>query len=308
MELGLMMLTMVFIIITGGMDLSVASNLGMCASFMGFLFMNGVNIWIAALAALILGTLGGLLNGFLIARMKLPALVVTIGTLALFRGIAYVLLGDQAARNYPAEFTYLGQGRLPGTLVPFSVALFVVLAIIFGLVLHKTTFGRYIFAIGNNENAAAFSGVPVEKVKLTIYAVSGFMAALAGLVLAARFGSTRPDIGTGLELTVVTASVLGGVDINGGSGTMIGAVLSLLLIGLMRFGMGLVNVQGQVQGVAIGLLLIFSILVPNITRGFSSKSIRMNRKSLISIAVFTLIFVLFIVFFFWSRAPLLGAV
>ena len=206
-----------------------------------------VNIWVAAGAGLALGTLGGLLNGFLIAKVKLPALVATLGTYAFFRGIAYVLLGDQAGRGYPPAFTYLGQGKIPGTLIPFSVGLFAVLAVVFGLVLHRTTFGRYLFSIGNNENASIYAGVPVARIKMIIYTVSGFMAALAGLVLAARFGSTRPDIGTGLELSVITAAVLGGVDINGGIGTMPGAVLSLLLIGLMRFGMGLKNVQDQVQ-------------------------------------------------------------
>jgi rhamnose transport system permease protein len=307
MEMGLMMLPMVFIIITGGIDLSVASNLGMCASFMGVLFMSGVNIWVAALAALVLGALGGFLNGFLVARVKLPPLVVTLGTYAFYRGVAYVLLGDQAARDYPAAFTYLGQGKLPGTLIPFSVALFVVMAIIFGLVLHKTSFGRYLFAIGNNENAALFSGVPVTRIKLIIFTLSGIMAALAGLILAARFGSTRPDIGSGLELSVITAAVLGGVDINGGIGTMGGAALSLLLIGLMRFGMGLLNIQGQVQGMVIGLLLILSILLPNLTRNLSASGRKINSQNLFAAAAFVLIFALFILFFFWSRTPGLAA-
>src|SRR6266498_5896567 len=244
MEIGLMMLPMVFIIITGNIDLSVASDLGMSASFMGLLHNMGVNIWVAALAGLLLGTLGGMLNGFLVARVKLPALVVTLGTYAFYRGIAYGFLGDQAARGYPKAFTYFGQGKVFGTILPFSVALFVILAIVFGLVLHRTTFGRYLFAIGNNEDATLYSGVPVARIKFIIYTLSGFMAALAGLILAARFGSTRPDNGTGLELAVITAVVLGGVDINGGKGTMLGAVLSLLLIGLMRFGMGLMNIQG----------------------------------------------------------------
>jgi rhamnose transport system permease protein len=308
MEMGLMMLPMVFIIIAGGIDLSVASNLGMCASFMGWLFMNGVNIWIAALAALILGAIAGLLNGVLVARVKLPPLVVTLGTYAFYRGVAYVLLGDQAARDYPAGFTFIGQGRLAGTLIPFSVALFAVLALVFGLVLHRTTFGRYTFAIGNNENATQYSGVPVARIKIILFTVSGLMAALAGLVLAARFGSTRPDIGSGLELSVITAAVLGGVDINGGTGTMVGAVLSLLLIGLMRFGMGLLNIQGQVQGVVIGLLLILSILLPNIIRIISASGRKMNRQTLLATLALFLAFGLFIAFFFWSRAPVLAGV
>ncbi len=307
MEIGLMMLPMVFIIITGNIDLSVASNMGMSASFMGLLHNLGVNIWVAALAGLVLGTLGGMLNGYLVARVKLPALVVTLGTYAFYRGIAYGFLGDQAARGYPKAFTYFGQGKVFDTLLPFSVALFIALAILFGLVLHRTTFGRYLYAIGNNENATLYSGVPVARIKFIIYALSGFMAALAGLILAARFGSTRPDIGTGLELAVITAAVLGGVDINGGRGTMLGAVLALFLIGLMRFGMGLLNIQGQVQGVVIGLLLILSILIPGIAQQVSSlKKIQINGRSALIAVVLLSVFLAFFLFFFWSRAPVIA--
>jgi len=307
MEIGLMMLPMVFIIITGNIDLSVASNMGMSASFMGLLHNQGVDIWVAALAGLLLGTLGGLLNGYLVARVKLPALVVTLGTYAFYRGIAYGFLGDQAARGYPKAFTYLGQGKVFDTLIPFSVALFVVLALLFGLVLHRTTFGRYLCAIGNNENAALYSGVPVAKIKFIVYTLSGFMAAVAGLILAARFGSTRPDIGTGLELSVITAVVLGGVDINGGKGTMLGAVLSLLLIGLMRFGMGLLNIQGQVQGIVIGLLLILSILLPSVGQQISSiKKIQWERRTVLTVFSVVAVFVLFFLFFFWSRAAVIA--
>lgn len=307
MEIGLMMLPMVLIIITGNIDLSVASNMGMSASFMGLLHNMGVNIWMGALAGLLLGTLGGLLNGYLVARVKLPALVVTLGTYAFYRGIAYGFLGDQAARGYPKEFTYLGQGKVFETLLPFSVALFIVLAIIFGLVLHRTTFGRYLYAIGNNENATIYSGIPVARIKFIIYILSGLMAALAGLILAARFGSTRPDIGTGLELAVITAVVLGGVDINGGKGTMLGAVLSLFLIGLMRFGMGLLNIQGQVQGVVIGLLLILSILLPRVAQQVSSaKNLRIHWQSVLITLGIIAVFVAFFLFFFWSRAPVIA--
>lgn len=305
MEIGLMMLPMVFIIISGNIDLAVASNLGMCASFMGFLFMSGVNIWVASAAALLLGTVGGLLNGILVARVKLPALVVTLGTYAFYRGVAFVLLGDQAARGYPEEFTYLGQGKLPGTLIPFSVALFAVAALIFGLILHRTTFGRYLFAIGNNENAATYSGVPVARIKIIIFMVSGLMSALAGLILAARFGSTRPDIGTGLELAVITAAVLGGVDINGGTGSMAGAVLSLVLIGLVRFGMGLLNVPGDEQGMAIGLLLVLSILLPNLVQAAGGSRPRVSARQIAWIIAAVIILALFVIFFFWSRIPII---
>ncbi len=308
MEIGLMMLPMVFIIITGNIDLSVASNMGMSASFMGVLHNMGVNIWAAAAAALLLGTLGGMLNGYLISKVKLPALVVTLGTYAFYRGLAYAFLGDQAARGYPESFTYFGQGKVFGSLIPFSVTLFLFMAVIFGLILHRTTFGRYLYSIGNNENATNYSGIPVAKIKFIIYTVSGFMASLAGLILAARFGSTRPDNGTGLELAVITAAVLGGVDINGGKGSMLGAAFSLLLIGLMRFGMSLLNIQGQVQGIAIGLLLILSILIPSLVRSISAAGRNMNWRSALSTFIFLLIFVLFFAFFFWSRAAVIANV
>ena len=306
MEIGLMMLPMVFIVVTGNIDLSVASNLGMSASFMGLLHNMGVNIWLAALAGLALGTLGGVLNGYLIAKVKLPSLVVTLGTYAFFRGLAYGFLGDQAARNYPSQFTFLGQGRVGESLIPVSVAIFIGLAILFGLILHGTKFGRHLYAIGNNEEAAKYSGVPIGRIKFLIFVLSGFFSAFAGLVLAARFGSTRPDNGTGLELAVITATVLGGVDINGGKGTMYGAILSLLLIGLLRFGMGLLNIQSQVQSTVIGLLLIVSIFLPHIgqrialrkTAGFEWK------KALVVLGVLA-IFAIFIIFFFWSRTPVL---
>jgi rhamnose transport system permease protein len=308
MEIGIMMLPMVFIIITGNIDLSVASTMGMSASFMGLLHNLGINIWIAALAGLMLGTLGGMLNGYLVAHVKLPALVVTLGTYAFYRGIAYGFLGDQAARDYPPTFTFLGQGRVFGTLIPFSVVMFLVMAVTFGLLLHRTAFGRYLFAIGNNENASIYSGVPVARIKMILFTLSGFIAALAGLILAARFGSTRPDIGTGLELSVITAAVLGGVDINGGTGTVLGAALSLLLIGLMRFGMGLLNIQGQVQGIAIGLLLILSIFLPNLARNLSRKGMKLKRRSVVTVIIFLVIFILFFIFFYWSRAPIITGV
>src|SRR5262249_19575461 len=161
------------------------------------------NIWLAAATALFVSVLAGLLNGVLIARLKLPALVVTIGTLSFYRGLAYALLGDQAARGYPSSFTYLGQGTLGGTHIPFSLLVFIVLALVFGLVLHKTTFGRYLYAIGNNERACRYSGVPVDRIKIIIFVLSGLMAALAGFVLSARVCSTPPDLGTRVGLTVI---------------------------------------------------------------------------------------------------------
>jgi rhamnose transport system permease protein len=300
MELGIMMLPMVFIIVTGNIDLSVASTLGLSASLMGWLFMGGWNIWLAALVALVVGALAGLLNGVLIARVRLPALAVTLGTLSFYRGLAYVLLGDQAARGYPESFTYLGQGTLFGAQIPFALFVFLALALGFGLALHKTTFGRYLYAIGNNEAAARYSGVPVARIKIIIYVLSGVMAALAGFILAARYGSTRPDIGAGLELTVITITVLGGVSIFGGSGTMVGAVLALALVGILRFGMGLINIQGDVQNIVIGLLLIISILLPVLGRQVATRP-ALSRAVLVQTGAAGALLLGFGLFFFWSR-------
>jgi rhamnose transport system permease protein len=185
--------------------------------------------------------------------------------------------------------------------------LFIVFAVIFGLALHKTSFGRALYVIGNNEDAGYYSGVNVARAKMIIFTLSGLMAALAGVVLAARFGSTRPDIGTGLELSVITAVVLGGVSINGGTGTMIGAILSLILIGLMRFGMGLINIPGQGQNIVIGLLLILSILLPNLARRVVTAGVRWDRALALRAGVALAAFALFLWFFFWSRNLVLGA-
>jgi rhamnose transport system permease protein len=305
LEIGIMMLPMVFIIITGNIDLSVASILGLSASLLGYLHNAGWNIWLAAGIALAVGALCGLLNGLLIARMGLPSLVVTLGTFSFYRGLAYVLLGDEAARGYPAAFTYLGQGRIGDTRVPVALLLFVLLALIFGLLLHRTRFGRYLYAIGNNEAASRYAGAPVERIKIGIYTLSGLIAALAGLILAARFGSTRPDIGSGLELSVITTTVLGGVSINGGTGSMLGAVLALLLIGVTRFGMGLINLQGQVQDIVIGLLLILSILLPNLGRWLAVRPAP-SRALLLRVGAALLVLAAFGWFFFWSRGVALA--
>lgn len=305
MEIGIMVLPMVFIITTGNIDLSIASTLGLSASLMGWLYMGGWNIWLAVVVALLASMLAGLVNGVLIARLRLPALAVTLGTLSFYRGLAYVLLGDQAARDYPPAFTYLGQGTLFGTQVPFALLVFAVLALIFGLVLHKTTFGRYLYAIGNNEAAARYSGVPVARLKIIIYVLSSVMASLAGFILAARFGSTRPDIGTGLELTVITITVLGGVSIFGGSGTMVGAILALVLVGILRFGMGLINLQGQIQDIVIGLLLILSILLPALGRRVQVRLV-WRRDTMFRTAMAVGLAALFVVFFFWSRSLILN--
>lgn len=271
-EKGIIALCMAFIIITGNIDLSVASNMAMSAALMGIAFRSGINIWAAAGICLLVGAIGGLFNGLIITRFRLPAIVVTLASFSLFRGIAYVLLGNQAITGYPSEFSFVGQGYFAGTIIPNQLVIFAVLAIIFGFVLHKTTFGRYIYAIGNNEDTCRYSGIPVDRIKVLIFTINGLLSGLAAVLLTSRIYSTRPNIAQNYELEIITAVVLGGVSISGGSGSMPGVILSLFLIGFARFGMSLLNVPGQVMTVVIGFLLICAILIPQLVNRFTDKS------------------------------------
>jgi rhamnose transport system permease protein len=271
MERGIMTLPMTFVIITGNIDLSVASNLAMTSNVMGRLYAAGVNIWVAVLAALLMGALAGFFNGILITRVRLPALAATLGTYVLYRGIAWVLMKDGAVTGLPPQFTYIGQGYIPGTLIPIQLAIYATLVVPFGLVLHRTTLGRFVYAIGNNKEACRYAGVNVDRIILVIFTVSGLMAALAGVMMSARFGSVRADIALGAELEVITAVVLGGVDIFGGAGTMVGGVLALFLLGVVRFGMNLVNVPPQIQIIVTGFLLIVAIVLPDLLRRLTAQ-------------------------------------
>jgi rhamnose transport system permease protein len=266
MEIALMALPMTLIIIAGEIDLSVASVLGLSSVVLGLLWESGHPIWLAIGVALLVGLVAGCLNGLLIARLALPSLVVTIGSLALFRGLAYVVLGDQAVSNFPTTFTNLGFGTIPGTEIPWSGLIFAIVAVIFVVVLHFSRIGRQLYAIGNNKEAARFSGINVGKAKLVLFIVSGVIAALAGVIFTARFSSARPDNALGFELTVVTVVLLGGVNIFGGRGSLLGVVLAIFIVAILQDVLSLLNISGDIQSLAIGLLLILSVLGPNIAR------------------------------------------
>ena len=263
-DIGLMALAMSFIIVTGNIDLSVASNLGMSTVSMALLFQAGVPIWIAVGIGLLVGAVGGLFNGILVGVVKLPALVATLATYSLYRGIAYTMIRDLWVGNFPDQFTAIGQQNIPGTSIPNSLILFALFVVIFYIIFHRSTLGRYLFAIGQNEDACRYSGVQVDKIKILIFTISGFMAAMAGMVIVSKFGTIRADIATGYELTVITAVVLGGILTIGGVGTLPGVIISLFLVGELRLLMNLMNVKGQIQQIAFGLLLIISILMPRV--------------------------------------------
>ncbi len=266
MEIAIMALPMTLIIIAGEIDLSVASVLGLASVVLGLLWQRGHPLWLAIGAALLVGLVAGCINGLLVTRLALPSLVVTIGSLALFRGLAYVVLGDQAVSNFPAAFTDFGFGTIPGTELPWSGLIFVILALIFGGVLHLSRPGRQLYAIGNNKEAARFSGINVGRVKLVLFILSGLIAALAGVIFTARFSSARPDNALGFELDVVTVVLLGGVNIFGGRGSLVGVVLAVFIIAVLQNVLGLLNISGDIQSLAIGLLLILSVLGPNLAR------------------------------------------
>ena len=264
-EKAMIAFAMALVIISGEIDLSVASIIALVSTSMGFAVQLGVDTPGLILIALTVGATCGAFNGYLVANLGLPSIVVTIGTLSLFRGIAYIVLGDQAYSGYPASFAFFGQGYV-FWVITFEMVLFLLFAILFYILLHRTSFGRNTYAIGNNPTAALFSGVRVARVKFVLFVLTGVMSAIAAICLTSRLGSTRPSIAVGWELEIVTMVVLGGVNILGGSGTIPGIVIAAIVMGMVTFGMGLLNVPGIVMSIFIGLLLISVIALPIIIR------------------------------------------
>lgn len=264
-EKAIIAFAMALLIIAGEIDLSVAAIIALASTAMGAAVQMGIGT--PGLVAIGIGTglLCGAFNGFLVAGLKLPSIVVTIGTMSLFRGISYMVLGDQAYGKYPADFAYFGQGYV-FWVISFEFVLFIAMAILFAILLHATNFGRQVYVIGNNPFAARFSGIPVERVKFILFLLTGLMSGIAAVCLTSRLGSTRPSIAQGWELEVVTMVVLGGVSILGGSGTIAGVVIAAFVMGLVTFGLGLLNVPGIVMSIFVGLLLIVTIAIPIVVR------------------------------------------
>jgi rhamnose transport system permease protein len=263
-------LMMTLIIINGEIDLSVASVMGLSAAVMAWLFAHGVPLPWALVAAMTSGIVAGLNNGFWTAYVGLPSLAVTLAGLIGYRGIARILIEDRAIGNFPGWFAALGQRPLVGPLT-LSIVIFIVMFAILGVVLHGAAFGRLVYVIGNNAQAARYSGVRVRRVKLRLFVASGAVAALAGLLYAARLGSVRGDMAQGFELDIITIVLLGGVSIFGGSGNLAGVGLSILVILNLRNGMGLADITGDTQTSVIGALLILSVLAPNMAQAIHAK-------------------------------------
>ena len=256
-------LVMTLIIVNAEIDLSVASVMGLSAAAFGYLTHAGWGGGEAVLVCLLIGLVAGAVNATLSARFGIPSLVVTLAMLIAFRGLARVLVKDNSFGNFSGWFTDLGQKGLIGP-IPLAMILFVLLLGLLAVVLHRTGFGRQVVVIGTNADVARFSGLNVGRVKATLFVLSGLVSAMAGLLYAARLGSVRGDSALGFELDIITMVLLGGVSIFGGRGSMVGVLLSILIILNLRNGMALMNITGHIQTGVIGILLIVSVLLPNI--------------------------------------------
>lgn len=271
MEKSVMAMPMMFVILLGDIDISVASIISLSSLFMGMASAAGVDTPTLVAIGLAVGLLAGIFNGILITKLAIPSIAVTLGSSSLFRGIANAVLGDRAYTKYPASFAYFGQGYLGNSIVPFEVLVFLVSALLAGIVLNRTVYGRHVYAVGNNKIAARFSGVPVDKVRLIAFALNGLVAGIAAVMLTSRIGSTRPNIASGWDTDVITIVVLGGVAITGGKGNIAGVIISIFLLGYLKFGMGVLNVPGKVMNIITGVLLVVAILLPKFTDGLRAK-------------------------------------
>jgi rhamnose transport system permease protein len=269
-EKALIALPMALLIIGRDIDLSVAAIVALCSVVMGWLATHGVGMPGLVAASLVVGTAAGMFNGGIVVGFKVPAIVVTIGTVSLFRGIPYIVLGDGAYTEYPDDFAVLGQGYL-FDLIPYAFVAFVVLAAGFAIVVHRTTLGRRLYAYGTNPEAARYSGINVDRFRFWVFAVNGAMCGVAAAFLTSRVGATRPNMAMGWDLEVIAIVVLGGVGIAGGTGTMIGVILAILVMGMMSFGLGLVNVPGILMTIVVGILLITAVALPIIAKKLAAR-------------------------------------
>ena len=262
-EKGLVALPMALLMIAGDIDISVAAIMALCSIAMGYGALAGWPPSALVTASLAVGIACGAFNGWLVTACRVPALVATIGTMSLFRGIAYGTLGDQALKNYPRGFEFFGQGYVAGP-ISLELVLLIVAALLSAILLHRTVIGRRIYAIGANTVASRMSGVAVNGYRFWLFAATGAASGLASVLLTSRLSSTRPTLAAGWELEIITIVILGGVSVNGGRGTILGVMLAAILLGLLTFGLGMHNIPGIVMLMIIGVLLIIIVAIPNL--------------------------------------------
>lgn len=270
---GIIALPMAYILLLGDIDLSVGGNVCLSATMLGIVYNATGSIWLGILASLVTGTLCGALNGIIMTKFtELAPMIVTLATNIIFRGLSERILGDGATGGMQSVewFGDLFYGRIGG-IVPYPFIIFSVLAVIFGLVMHKTIFGRHMFAVGENKRAAAYAGVKVEKVRMIVFTLAGFMCGFAAIIYCANLGSVKSNVAEGFELEAISMCVLGGISTAGGKGTMVGAVIAIFIIGLLRYGLGLINLSGQTIRIILGALLIVVVLFPTIRDAFKNR-------------------------------------
>ena len=254
---------MMLVIILGNIDISVASIVAFSSVMMAVLFNAGLPMPMAILAALVIGTLCGGINSLLLIKFReLPAMIVTLATMMIYRGVAYVILEDRASGGFPDWFSFFAWGYVGP--FPFIVIVFAAAAVIFGVMLHKTGFGRNIYGMGSNLLACKYSGVKIDRIIVTVGLLTGLMSAVCAIFLTSRMGSTRPNVALGYELDVIAMVVLGGVSTSGGTGRIAGPILAVFVIGFLNYGLGLMNVSAQIILIILGLLLVLSVLVMNV--------------------------------------------
>lgn len=281
---GFIALPMAFILVLGEIDISVGSIVALSATVLGYSYNAGLPMGLAILAALLTGLLCGMLNGFILTRFtELAPMIVTLGTQTLYRGFAEMILEDQSASKlHQSEFFYnLYYGKIIG--IPYIMIVFFVLAIIFGVVLHKTVFGRYLYAIGSNRAVALYSGVPVQKIRFITYSIMGVICGVAAIYYAAWMGTIRSDIAVGYELEAVSMVVLGGISTIGGRGNFPGTVIAIFTVGLLKYGLGVINVNSQTILMILGIILITVVMIPNLRFGRRSALRRKEQNKLTEI-------------------------
>jgi rhamnose transport system permease protein len=265
LDKAFIVLPMMLVIILGNIDISVASNVALSAVMMAIIYNAGLPMPVAMVSALVIGTICGGINGLLLVKFKeLPAMIVTLSTMTIYRGVAYVILEDHASGGFPSWFSFLAWGYVGP--FPFILIVFIAAAVIFGLLLHKTSFGRSVYGMGSNLLACRYSGVKTDKILVIVYLLTGFMSAVCAIFLSSRMGSTRPNVAAGYELDVIAMVVLGGVSTSGGAGRIAGPLLAIFIIGFLNYGLGLVNVSAQIILIILGLLLVLSVLVMNLRK------------------------------------------
>jgi rhamnose transport system permease protein len=278
-EVAIMALPMTLIIVSGEIDLSVASMLGLSSALLGFLWSKGWPMLAIFAVIGIVGALAGLLNGLLITRLGLPSLAVTIGTLALYRGIATIVLGANSVSDFPARYTNIGVFPVLHTGLPFSAVCFIVLAVIYGIVLHATPVGRSVYAMGNSADAALFAGIRVKRIKTTLFVASGVICSFAGALLTFRLSTSVQNNGLGLELEVVAIVLFAGVSIFGGKGTIAGVVLAVLAFAGLQYALLLTSFNQEAFGIVVGALLLASVFIPNAAAILGRFTAALRRRS-----------------------------